>query len=130
MPVSKADIDREVAIELPLTVKRVSLVTSLFLEKLMLAIACGERVRLVNFGKFKLTRQGGSTPCHPLFGGSEPVADCPELRFRVYFAKAAAFTEAVRQHQENNHGKVRRRRDSRPGSDGKSSRRRLPNMRE
>ena len=104
----KSELDRSVAIELAEPTINVSLVTEMFLTKLMEAIASGETVHLRGFGKFRLANQGGGPI--PRFGEEkEPRPAHTRRRFRVHFSKSENFRKEVQKRQEKAHGKARRR---------------------
>lgn len=103
----KSDLDRAVAIELDEPTAYVSLVTEMFLTKLLQAIASGEEVKLKGFGKFRLANQGGGPI--PRFGTAKETQPAHlRRRFRVHFSKSENFRKEVQKNQEKVHGKSKK----------------------
>jgi len=111
---TKAELDRQVAMETGDDIPTTTATTTLFLQKIVAAIASGEELRLRGFGRFRLTRTGGVTPMqykwkkgppHNTPGNRNNDDDRQCLRFRVHFSKSETLTRAIREKQ---HGKKQR----------------------
>lgn len=102
---TKAELDRRVAMETGCDIKGTTQTTTWFLQKIVDAIASGEILRLRGFGQFKLTYSNGKMPPHPRFG-ERTLQEGQCVRYRVHFAKSETLTRAIK---EVHHGKVRRK---------------------
>lgn len=106
--VTKVDLDRLVVRITGEKSRRVSFITSTFMDELADALSDGALVDIARLGKLQVQKQRGTAPPGAPFGGGPRRTD-PGVRFRVCFTKARWLrTEIWRKYKEKRFGKTRR----------------------